>query len=75
MWILMVLSHWCHMEVFIGLYKSIISHFVLIINPGLGVIQFPTTAFLLHIGDMSLRFMFSAHSVSFLHLHWIVDQK
>lgn len=70
----MALSHWYHMEVFISLYKCIISHLVLIINV---VIQLLVTGFLLYTGDISLSFMFSAHSVSFhnLHLHWIIDQK
>lgn len=60
----MALSHWYHMEVFISLYKCIISHLVLIINPGLEVIQLPLTGFLLYIGDISHFHLFS--TVSFI---------
>lgn len=71
----MALSQWYHMEVFISLQKCIISHLVQILNLGLEVIQLLVTGFLLYIGDISLRVILSAHSVSFLHLHWIINQK
>lgn len=50
----MALSYWYHMEVFISLYKCIISRLALIINAGLEVILLPLTGFLLDIGDIYL---------------------
>ena len=74
MWILMALSHWYYMEVFISLYTCVIPHFALIINPGLETIQFSLTDFLPYFGVMSLSFIFSAHFSLFLHLCGVVDQ-